>query len=379
MKNSCLAIFIFFCIAFTASAYADTTHYSIIVDAGSSGSKAHLFKYQTGGAIPVIEDIFSANTKPGLSSFANNPNAAGLSLKNSLDSVNKKLIDEHIDPRTVPINILGTAGMRLLPQLDQSEIYDSVETYIKNNYAFPIEDVYTLSGKSEALYDWLDVNYLEQNFQNNTATVGTIDMGGASTQIAFETKTSPNTKDQDSITIGGKNYVLFSKSFLGLGLDQARESVSHNPLMTTCYPLNYPINSTQKGFFNFIGCDVTYSLFIGINGVALQIPSTKNQSFVAFSGVYYAYQFFNVEKTPNQASLEKSIEKTCDQSWDQLKQQFPKVPESYLSTYCANGIYLDQLIYNTYKLEGSKISVLNSINKTGIDWTLGAMLHKLIN
>ena len=37
----------------------------------------------------------------------------------------------------------------------------------------------------QALFAWLDITFIE-NFQNQTATVGALDMGGQSTQIALQ-------------------------------------------------------------------------------------------------------------------------------------------------------------------------------------------------
>lgn len=360
---------------FITSTYA-STRYAIIVDAGSTGSRAHLFKYQTGPSLPIIEDIFSANIKPGLSAFANNPDAAGPALSTILTAVNNKLHDAKIDPRTVTINVLATAGMRLLPLDSQQKIYANVKAYIQQHYVFSIQDIKTISGKEEAIFDWLDVNYLAGNFQKNTMPVGTIDMGGASTQIAFVAYIPIRSKDRAMIIFGHQAYPLFVKSFLGLGQDQARASIAADPLMNTCYPTGYQINATTQGSFQLPACGTAYLKLIQKNNVAQQLPPLANQSFVAFSGAYYDYQFFNVDKTPHQNNLEQSMQSICSQSWDQLKSQFPTIADSYLSTYCANGVFLDELFYATYRLNQNKLSVINSIGQTNIDWTLGAMLFK---
>ena len=59
-------------------AIAPVSHYALIIDAGSTGSRLHLFEYTNESKIPVIHDLFSENVKPGLSSYEGNPQAAVL-------------------------------------------------------------------------------------------------------------------------------------------------------------------------------------------------------------------------------------------------------------------------------------------------------------
>src|SRR3990167_775198 len=188
MRN--YTIFVFMLIsAISGLAFAESSHYAIIVDAGSSGSRLHIFEYNnTAKRVPVIKDIFSEATKPGLSSFAEHPEDASSSLKKLLDDATQALQQQQINPHAVTINILATAGMRLLPEDKQTAIYTNVINYLKNNYAFIIGEVTTINGKTEGLYGWLDINYLLGNFAPHQATMGSLDMGGASTQIAFRSE-----------------------------------------------------------------------------------------------------------------------------------------------------------------------------------------------
>lgn len=377
MKTKNCILFYVVSLFFITTSFAATPQYSIIVDAGSSGSRLHLFQYENNSNIPIIKDIYTKKNSTPLASFASSPDQAGESLKPLLDDTVKKLSAEGIK-ETIPISVLGTAGMRMLSNDQQKAIYKNVKTYIKNEYTFKVQNTETLSGKMEGLYDWLEVNYLENNFQNNRPTHGSIDMGGASTQIAFETEDLSNPKDEVSLKINNKTYRIFIKSFLGLGLDQARMSIDTYPLSETCYPLNYP-RIPSEGHFNFETCDSLYSQLIGKYHVADEIINIPlNQSFVAFSGAFYVYQFFNSLETPDEIFFQTQIKNTCSQSFEQLKQIYPDVPEEYLSAYCAEGVYLQNLFYHAYQLNSSQIQVLNSINEQSIDWTLGALLYQII-
>jgi hypothetical protein len=78
-----------------------------------------------------------------------------------------------------------------------------------------------IKGSWEGIYGWLAANYLSGTLLG-TSHVGFLDMGGASTQIAFATQASvPGTV---TINVGAGNSVnLYARTFLGYGANQARK------------------------------------------------------------------------------------------------------------------------------------------------------------
>jgi len=364
--------------ALPANALAKNNNYIIYIDAGSTGSRLHIFQYEKSLSVPTIKDVFSVNIKPGLSEYADHPESSGHSLKKLFDDAAKFLLDQGADLRAVPVNLFATAGMRLLTEDKQQAIYLDVSNFIRNNYEFTIRDIKTISGKMEGFYGWLDINYLLENLQNHRATVGSIDMGGASTQIAFATKDTSKPDDEVSLNIDNQHYRVFSKSFLGLGQDQARDIMLIDQASSHCFPKNYVVNNVNIGNFNMLSCGSIYDKILKNQKASELLIPTQGESFVAYSGIYFSYNFFNVDKTPDQTSLETQIQNVCTQTWEQLQNDYPKVPEKYLSTYCANGVYHSKLIYDTYKIQGHQLTVANQINQKDIDWTLGAALYDLI-
>ncbi len=362
-------------------ASANENQYSVIVDAGSTSSKLHIFQNDAQTTLPTITDIFSEKTTQPLSSFVDHPQDAGASLKPVLDDALKYFTNNNIPANNIKIRVLGTAGMRLLDKNSQRAIYNNVKIYIKTNYSpqLKVADVRTLTGKEEGLFDWLDVNYLSNSFNDQTETFGSLDVGGASTQIAFETTDMSKIKNETHLIINGKNYLVFSKSFLGLGQDQARDTIDTYPLAGGCYPVGYTLNNSISGSFNFQNCTSNYNLLIDSYHIAEEIlPINPEQKFIAYSGAYYAFNFFGVDQTPNESIIEAQIISVCAETWDQMKINYPTTSENYLSSECANGTYIDDLFFNYYHLHDNQLKVLNDINSTGIDWTLGAMLFSLI-
>lgn len=371
-----IAVIIVF--ANTAS-LASTPQYAIIIDAGSTGSRLHLFQYETTDKLPIIEDLFSEEVKPGISSFAN-PADAAVSLNKLFDDAQIQLNAKQINPNIVSVHVLATAGMRLLPADKANDIYQAIRVSLQEHYTFTIGDVATVPEKMEGVYGWLDVNYLANNFNSETdTTVGIIDMGGASTEIAFSTRDTSRSDAVTNMTINGVSYQVFSKNFLGLGQDQSRAAMNANETAAACYPTNYALVTGGSGSFNIATCSILYADLIKQHQVAEQIlPITQQQHFVAYSGAYHDYHFLDADSNPLQTNVEQRIQSICTQSWEQLKTNYTSIQEKYLANYCANSVYVTSLLFGTYQLQDGQLEVKNKINDKSIDWTLGALLWKLV-
>lgn len=380
----CISFFAACVLVFSSCTYADSApaknRYIIFVDAGSTGSRLHLFKYDDVNIkkIPRIEDVFNESVKPGLSSFSDTPEAAGPSLKKLFDDANSYLNKNQTSLQKTPVHIFATAGMRLLPEAKQKGIYKQISDYLVNNYQVKYLDVRTITGQMEGVYGWLDVNYLLGNFQKNQKTVGSIDMGGASTQIAFESADDPSSKDLVYFIVNMHQYAIFSKTFLGLGQDQALASMIKTPQAAACFPTNYQYADKKLGHFNLNDCAPIYQNLIESHQVSKQLLPNDGETFVAYSGIYYTYDFLQALQTPDRAAFESKINQVCSKDWEKLKQEYPQIGDKYLSVYCANASYHDTLLYDTYQLQGQQLKVMNKINSTDIDWTLGAAFYTII-
>lgn len=376
MKRYLKVIIVTITLIYCMSIFAANNHYVIIIDAGSSSSRAHIYQYEKTDTVPMINDVFTQSNKTPLSQFATHPGDAGPSLQSILDASVDYLKQANIDASSVSVSVLATAGMRLLTAEQQESIYVSVRDYIRNHYAFTLkeDDVKTISGQMEGVYDWLDVNYLLNHFSDPTVTVGAIDMGGASTQVAFATNDTQVSNNVISIDINHRHYTVFSQSFLGLGQDQARAAMFEQAVASSCYPDGYEMGSSKIGHFDYSACSHIYNGIIQDHDVKQNIIPVKNQQLVAFSGIYYNYRFLNILQTPTQQALQIQLNTICYQAWAKLQKQYN---DSYLVNQCANGVYFDELLYNTYQLQGSQLRVMNQIDGTDINWTLGALLYRL--
>jgi len=241
----------------------DNLNYGIVVDAGSSGSRAYLYywpnhsgsKHDLLSLRPLIQggEPMVKKVTPGLSSQENKPDNAFEYLRPLLMfAYNNIPVEKH---KETPLYILATAGMRLVEKQKQLAILDNVREGIAKNFDFyfPESHLEIITGKQEGIYQWLAINYVLGKFNHNTGagedlvavnkdemvlrprTVGALDMGGASLQIAMEITTdlqlqgmSESDKSQIvDINLGCADhdiehrYRVFVNTFLGYGANQA--------------------------------------------------------------------------------------------------------------------------------------------------------------
>lgn len=355
------------------------TQYTVIVDAGSSGSRIYLYSYQDGN-ITSINQLCYYKIKPGISSYANNPTDAGESIATLLNNLQTCMSDKNITTNA-PINfyLFATAGMRLLTNSTQNAIYTDINESIDGfSFINPVQ-VETIVGAQEGLYDWLAANYLQNSFAScQNPTYGVVDAGGASTQIAYIAEINNTATYKQNIN--GCNYNIISLSFLGLGRDQARAAMNgleggHN---NVCYPTGYTKDG-YNGNFVYPSC---YSAYQEVSS-AFNIKSNmslmpENLSFVGVSTVYDVANFLNLTNNNfNNLNLISSIYQTCYQSYATLKTMYPNMGGTDLSQSCANAVYINDLLYsqNSYNLARHKVIPSDTINGISFSWTIGAMVE----
>jgi hypothetical protein len=138
----------------------------------------------------------------------------------------------------------ATAGMRLLSEAEQADIYDTLyeELILSDRFVFSLErdDIATLSGDLEGFFGAVAANYLKGTINadlelvsDDHGPIGALDMGGSSTQIVFlpSDRGTCNVKVNRSChqasleelpsRLNGNDF--FATSYLSYGVDQFRE------------------------------------------------------------------------------------------------------------------------------------------------------------
>lgn len=241
--------------------------YAIMIDAGSTGSRVHVYRFNFCKDSPELEDETFEMIKGGLSSFKANAKGAAHSLKPLLQTA-MNTVPESLRSCT-PISVKATAGLRLLGAEMSRNILDAVRKMLEDEYPFPIADgpnrngVEIMEGRDEGVFAWITVNYLlnrigsdDPTSAKDVKTAAVMDLGGASTQIVFEPIYTSDTQGMhpgehvyELSNFGGKKHILYQNSYLGYGLMEARKSI--NSLSYLSYSLAHPnmvrLGSMPKG------------------------------------------------------------------------------------------------------------------------------------
>ncbi|KAJ2814004.1 Guanosine-diphosphatase [Coemansia furcata] len=212
--------------------------YVLMIDAGSTGSRIHVYKFNYCKDHAMLEDEIFQQIKPGLSAFDDDATGAAHSLDGLMEAAMKG-VPESLRACT-PIAVKATAGLRMLGAEKSDRILEAISTRLAIEYPFkliPKNAVEIMDGKDEGIYAWITVNYLLGSLgRPEHKTAATFDLGGGSTQIVFEpkfevrdpAKAGPQLAPGEhryEMMYGGQNYTLYQHSYLGFGLNEARKKI----------------------------------------------------------------------------------------------------------------------------------------------------------
>ncbi|KAF0297386.1 Ectonucleoside triphosphate diphosphohydrolase 7 [Amphibalanus amphitrite] len=244
---------------------AEGLGYAIVIDAGSSGSRAHIYVWppHTGNRKDLlnIQPLRDHSGQPrvhmitpGLSSLRLTPERAGDYVRPLLDYAATHIpAEKH---RETSLYIMATAGMRLLSKDTQTAIIENLHRAIGRRYQFLLAEnnIQVISGREEGIYQWIAINFALGRFRHGhdgptvtvetvsdqpirrLETVGALDMGGASMQIGFEITSAEQLKALEgkvhrasmaTINLGCADhdrehtYRVYVTTFLGYGANEA--------------------------------------------------------------------------------------------------------------------------------------------------------------
>lgn len=214
-----------------------------MVDAGSTGSRIHAYRFNNCGPTPELEDeMFEQTAKKkggsGLSSYDADAEGAAKSLDVLLDAALRTVPKQYRS--CSPIAVKATAGLRKLGTEKSEKILEAVRHRLETKYPFPVLSdekggVEVMDGRDEGVYAWITTNYLLGNIggPEKKPSAAVFDLGGGSTQVVFEPTAPEGNKltvmpDGDHVyklNFGKRSFVLYQHSYLGYGLMAARENL----------------------------------------------------------------------------------------------------------------------------------------------------------
>lgn len=377
MLRYAVPILVSFLLINTSTAYAKssacTEHQCItVIDAGSTGSRAHIYSY----------DIDETNTATNITELWNKKISPGFATIDP-DTVNAYLDTLLADSpeENIPVFFYATAGMRLLPQYKQKKYYSTLQQWFSTHPQWQLKKAKTITGVEEGLYDWLAVNYHLGTFTSaSRPNIGVMDMGGASVQIVLPIESNPTISAQSLVEVElyGQQYTLFIHSFLGLGQTEVTNQFLNS---SSCFTNEYPLPDGKTGLGNASNCEQEVSSLINnVHGVSQLIQTLLQinpvDSWYTIGGVaflaHHPLLHFDEHQFTNQQLLEEGDNQFCHQQWNNLEQQFPD--NDYIYKYCLFSAYYYALMVHGYGIDATQ--TINYIDpEKNVDWTLGVVLH----
>ena len=347
---------------------------SLIIDAGSTGSRLHVYAYdQSLDSIAKIniDELHVMKIKPGIASLPLNQ-----------DEVNKYLTQlfQGIDLKNIPVYFYATGGMRLLDQNLQDDYFLLLKNWFAEHQQFNLIDLRVISGSEEGVFGWLAVNKSVGALDDlQQPLVGVIDIGGASTQLVFAVNDLDTfaTEDLQTIKLGDREIRLFAHSFLGLGSNEIIKRFENQP---TCMPQNYPLKSGISGQGDAVVCANLIANSINkYDNVKKRVHSLMEHNQIdhwyTLGSVSYMVKnkpfMFENKSITARMILTQGNDEICKLSWSDLVTQYPN--DDYIKNNCLMSAYYYALTVDGYGINPDQnISVMP--NSVETDWTLGVIL-----
>lgn len=399
-----------------------THKYGIVIDSGSSGSRIQIYKWEDPSrtrnsaseielASPpkiILEPGWSRKITPGISTFGDKTTRIWKDhYKKLIDGALKVIPPEQV--AETPIYVLSTAGMRLLPNQQREAVLKETCKVLQKNTKFLISDcdehVQVIDGGTEGIYGWLALNYLMGQFNNykpgveDHESIGFMDMGGASTQIAFVPSSAEEIKKHDEDlskvvlrNINGESQMwrVFVETWLGFGANQARSRYLKNLIYLSagtspksdkrtvydpCMPKDAQIKGFEyegrkysiKGSGNYQSClrDI-YPLLMKhlkcidepclFNGIHAPKMNFEKDKFVGVSEYWYtANDIFHSGGEYNFHSFNQKVKEFCESLWNDVLRnskdgKYSQLPELFLYDACFKASWVINVLHEGFEL-----------------------------
>ena len=133
--------------------------YGIMFDAGSTGSRIHVYKFhESNEGNLILDDELFQQVKPGLSSYPDDIPGAVASIQTLLDACKKYIPSDQYSK--TPLALKASAGLRILGPEKSEPILKAVgETLGKSGFN-QVWEPEIMDGTKEAVYSWVTLNYL---------------------------------------------------------------------------------------------------------------------------------------------------------------------------------------------------------------------------
>ncbi|XP_042511824.1 probable apyrase 6 [Macadamia integrifolia] len=366
--------------------------FGVIIDAGSTGSRVHVFEFLNEGRIPFIgfdgKGSHSFKVRPGLSEFVARPESAGTSISSLLEFAKGRIPKS--EWKLTKVRLMARESFEKISFDARKAILESCRRVLRSSgFLFKDEWATVVTGQEEGLYAWVAANYALGSLGDDPQeTTGIIELGSASVQVTFAPEDLPPVEFSRMLKIAGVTYNLYTQSMLHFGQDGAWESLLelHNSEVLTsfsssgegiitnpCIPRGYslPLDSTiglnasnekplaSHSVGNFSACrsEVLTLLQKGkdecvhppCNIVSSFLPKLWGKPFSPVN-FYYTSEFFGLVPNASLSELELAGVHYCEDDWSKLKEGHHGIDEVDLLRYCFSSAFIVALLHDSLRI-----------------------------
>uniref|UniRef100_A0A8C5KHG9 nucleoside diphosphate phosphatase n=1 Tax=Jaculus jaculus TaxID=51337 RepID=A0A8C5KHG9_JACJA len=346
-----------------------STVYGIMFDAGSTGTRIHVYTFN-----------MTAHWMNGLS-----PLKGAETVQRLLEVAKDSIPRSHW--KKTPVVLKATAGLRLLPeQKAQALLFEVEEIFKKSPFLVPDDSVGIMDGSYEG-------GTGGQLHGHGQETMGTLDLGGASTQITFLPQFEKTLEQTPrgyltSFEMFNSTFKLYTHSYLGFGLKAARlatlgaletEGLSNNTSTQLASSLPWQSVYGGKGCVELgnmsMGFEPCYSEVLGVvQGKLHQPEEIRRSSFYAFSYYYdRAVDTHLIDYEKGGVLKVEDFERKAREVCDNLENFTSGSP-----FLCMDLSYITALLKEGFGFADSTLLQLTKkVNNIETGWALGATFHLL--
>ncbi|XP_037536616.1 ectonucleoside triphosphate diphosphohydrolase 6 [Nematolebias whitei] len=375
----------------------DSFQYGVMFDAGSTGTRVHIFSFQMDQGAPKLDHETFRAIKPGLSSYADDPQKCSAGIMELLN-VAKSSVPLSMWTRT-PVVLKATAGLRLLPGQKADQLLDTVRVLFQESPFLSREDsVSIMDGTDEGISAWITINVLTGGLHRaDMPTVGMLDLGGGSTQITFSPRDEKTVQTSlvdfiRSVQMFNTTHTVYTHSYLGLGLMSARLGVlggvqgplappgGSTELLSSCLPPDsssrweyadvvYTVKGQKAGELAYKACLTEVQKFL--YSKVMKASEAADVHFYAFSFYYdRAVDLGLIDEkkggTVRVSDYVHAAKRVCGGlSIGPLQSPF----------LCLDLVYISLLLQGLGLPPHQQLRLVRTINQVETSWALGATFH----
>lgn len=401
----------FLYMAFNTTIPPKDTAYAVMIDAGSSGTRAQVFSFQNGTLSET--KIFSHDNPIAALGYA--PGTGPAFFKPLLDQV-RAAIPSKKQQMKVPVALRATGGLRLAGiEFAERVMAEARKALMGSGFLVKDEWISILDGHAEGVGAWTSANYLRGHFNESAPKSAAVaELGGASFQVVFEATEAAledleeirrNTKASSQSSISPPKVVtmkgfnpdrkLISVTRTGLGLADFKKKLyfvfdregvleEGNPcfrdgkvykdkkILVGLTGSEEHKTVTITGMGNFDNCvasaEITLAHFGPLDRKLLS--HMKGSELFAYAYIHDRTVKLGLSETPTQAELVQKGKQLCESSDDAEDAGDWELCAEYSFVY----LLLRELT-NNFSVDGPKISLVQYVDGHMLGWALGGILN----